>query len=181
MNKSLLTLFLTALIVFLLGCSDEYKTPEDIEGTVAWLNANSALPVFPFGTDPIYIYFNSDKSKISQRMQDNIFNRPEIIEYLNDNFTCISVIPDSLSDSVEFQDSLLSKAELFRMFQVDALPSHYFFSKYGDLKGARTGYISLIEFKHLLRYFAEGYFEKYPFQDYLNDHARDLDTVWGEF
>jgi thioredoxin-related protein len=163
-----------------ISCGDDYKTPADIKGSVAWLSAESALPVFPFGTNPIYFYFHTDRSPYCQAMKEKIFSRPEIIKYMNEHFTSIIIDPDSL-DSITFYGETMTARELLTMLQVEGLPSHYFFNRMGELKGARTGYIQLKEFKQLLKYVAEGYIEKHDFNSYLKSGASDLDTIWGKF
>jgi len=163
-----------------IGCGDNYKTPADVKDSVAWLDAESALPVFPFGTNPIYMYVNSNSSHICQSMNDRIFARPEIIKYLNNNFTCISIIPEEI-DTVRFMGRLFTAPEFFRTMQIESLPAHYFFNKFGDLKGVRSGYIDLREFKQLVKYIAEGHVEKMDFQSFLGLPESRLDTTWGDF
>ncbi|HDL02689.1 MAG TPA: thioredoxin family protein [candidate division Zixibacteria bacterium] len=179
--KKLLPITLIILIfIIAAGCGDDYKTPSDFKDNVAWLDAKSALPVFPFGTNPIYICFYSKQSEPCTAMMDNIFSRPEIIKYMNTNFTSIAVIPEDI-DSVQFLGRLLSRAELLRALKVEGLPSHYFFDKAGKLVGARTGYIKLYEFKQLLKYMAEGYVAKYDFGTFLSMPDSKVDTVYGKF
>lgn len=162
------------------GCGKDYKTPSDVKGTVAWLDAASALPVFPFGTNPIYIFLYSERSQPCQAMMENIFSRPEIIEYMNKHFTCIAIIPEEI-DTVKFLGQTLTRIELLNALKVDALPSHYIFDKTGKLLGVRTGYIQLPEFKQLLKYVAEGYIAKYDFGTFLSMPESEVDTVLGKF
>lgn len=176
---SILTILIFAMI-FWSGCGDNYKTPEDIEGTVAWLDAQSALPVFPFGTNPIYMYVCSESDRYCRHMDENIFKRPEIIEYMNKHMTCIKVMPDSI-DTVTFMGEQLTVIDLLTALKAEAYPSHYFFDRSGQLKGVRGGYINLLEFKQLLKYIAEGYVEKYDFSSYLRLPEAEMDTVWGDF
>ena len=168
------------LFAIFLGCGESYKTPSDIKDTVAWLDGRSALPVFPFGTNPIYFYFHSDKSKICATMMNNVFSRPEIIKYMNKHFTSISVMPDSI-ETVEFIGEEVTAMELIKVLKVGGYPAHYFFNSAGELKGARMGYIQLKEFKQLLRYMAEGYVEKVDFSTFLQMPEAEVDTIYGEF
>lgn len=163
-----------------IACGGSQKTPADIKDRVAWLDARSALPVFPFGTNPIYLYFHSEGSPICSSMTANVFDRPEIIEYMNKHITSISVMPEIL-DSTDFMGRRISSGDLIKVFQVEGYPSHYFFNKQGQLKGARTGYIGLREFKQLLIYISEGYVEKMDFGSFLGTDGADIDTVWGKF
>jgi len=181
MLKKLLPATTTFLLcTALFSCGGDYKTPEDVKGTVAWLDSRSALPVFPFGTNPIYFYVNSHESPVCQNMHKYVFSRPEIIKYMNKHFTSISVMPDSFS-TVVFMGREISSGELMATLQVEGYPSHFFFSSTGELKGVRTGYIGLREFKQLLRYISEGYIEKYSFQTFQTMPEADLDTVRGKF
>ncbi|MEW5922517.1 MAG: thioredoxin fold domain-containing protein [Candidatus Zixiibacteriota bacterium] len=175
-----LIIILSALSIIVGSCGQDYKTPSDVKGYVAWLDAESALPQFPFGTNPIYIFIYSERSQPCQAMMDNIFSRPEIIEYMNQHVTSISIIPDQI-DTVRFLGQTLTRAELINALKVEALPSHYFFDKTGKLLGARTGYIQLPEFKQLLKYVAEGYIAKYDFGTFQSMPESKVDTVLGKF
>lgn len=162
------------------GCGDKQKTPEDIKTAVAFLDARQALPNFPFGTKPIYMFCNASWCQYCRKMKDDIFSRPEIIKYMNENFTCISVVPDSI-ERVFFMGDTVTAAELKNALQMDAYPTHYFFDKAGQIQGVRTGYIPLLQFKYLLKYIASGDIDKYDFDTYMKRNDTDLDTVWGEF
>lgn len=113
-------------------------------------------------------------------MHKFVFSRPEIIKYMNEHFTSISVVPDSFN-TIEFMGQEISSGELMAVLKVEGYPSHFFFSSTGELKGVRTGYIGLREFKQLLRYISEGHVEKYSFQTFQKMPEADLDTTWGEF
>ena len=176
--KPLLILFFVSLLVG--GCGKDFKTPEDIKTEVAFLDAEQALPQFPFGTKPFYFYFHADWCRYCKKMKYDVFERPEIIKYMNENFTCMSVMPDSLDD-LEFLGDTVNIEELKEAFQFKAFPSHYFFSKAGLVQGARTGYIPLLRFKQLLKYVAEGHIDKYNFDTFLLKPESDMDTVFGEF
>jgi len=170
-----------ATAFFSVGCGgDDVKTPEDIKTTVAWLDAKSALPVFPFGDKPIYMFFNALWCPISKEMREEIFARPEIIEYMNRNFTCISVIPDSI-DHVEFLGKEMTGKELLTNFKVSGYPFHFFSTPQGKLIGAREGFIDLEEFKQMLIYFSKGYYKKFDFETFVKTRDAEVDTVYGEF
>jgi thioredoxin-related protein len=179
-RRPILTGILVLIVLFVYRCGDNYKTPADVKNHVAWLDPRSALPVFPFGTNPIYFYFNSDGSYVCRSMNEQIFSRPEIVKYMNKNITSISIVPEEL-DSVFFMGELLSIRDFLKALQVQSLPAHYFFSKTGELKGVRSGYIELREFKQLLKYIAEGYVEKMDFSTFLSTDGAVIDTVWGKF
>ena len=170
--------FVSAAILF--SCGKDYKTPEDIKGTVAFLDAESALPAFPFGTNTIYMFINADWCKYSKGMRERIFSRPEIIEYMNTHFTCISVMPDSLS-VVKFLDEEVTVKEFLEVLKFENYPGHYFFSPTGEIKGVREGYIELRRFKQLLKYMAEGHVDKYNFATFLLKPEARLDTIYGKF
>jgi thioredoxin-related protein len=175
------TLYIVSLILLLLiACGKDYKTPADIKDKVAWLDARSALPQFPFGTNPIYLMFHAANCPVTQDMREQIFSRPEIIKYLNEHFTCISVIPDSI-DSVQFVGEVATGKKLLEVFKVEGYPSHYFFNPQGYLTTAHTGFIELRAYKQLLKYIAEGYIEKYDLPVFLKMPEAQLDTVWGRF
>ena len=176
----LILLTISFLALLILACGKGYKTPADIDDKVAWLNAESAMPIFPFGTNPIYMMFHSADCPVTNDMLDKVFSRPEIIKYLNDNFTCISVMPDSI-DSVRFVGEMATGKKLLEVFKVEGYPSHYFFNPQGYLKTAHTGFIELRVFKQLLKYVAEGYIEKYDLPAFLKMPEAQLDTIYGEF
>ncbi len=182
MTRRIIISFVSVLLIIAaLGCGKKkYLTPADIKGTVAWLDARSALPVFPMGTNPIYMFINADWCKYCQAMKKEIFSRPEIIEYMNKHFTSISVIPDSLNNVV-FLGENVDGAKFREALKVEGYPSHYFFNMRGEVIGVRAGYLDLAEFKRLLKYFAEGYAEKMDFQTFLDKEDAAVDTVWGEF
>lgn len=176
----LFTILLLFFMVIIFSCNKEYKTPEDIESTVAFLDASSALPVFPFGTNIIYIFVNADWCKYSNGMRERIFSRPEIIEYMNTHLTCISLMPDSIN-TIKFMGEEVTREKLLRALQLKRYPGHYFFSPDGELKGVRDGYIDLRQFKQLLKYMAEGHVDKYDFKTFQFKPEAKLDTVIGEF
>jgi len=179
-NKFSLVLIVLAVILLSCGESEDVKTPEDIDSTVAWLDAKSALPVFPFGDKPIYMFINALWCPVSKEMREDIFSRPEIIEYLNKNFTCISVIPDSI-ENVEFLGMTMNGRELLENFKVEGYPSHFFSTAEGRLVGAREGFIGTEEFKQMLIYFSKGYYEKSNFETFTQTPAAKVDTVYGKF
>jgi thioredoxin-related protein len=180
MRKALVPLAVFLSVLILLACGRGHKTPADIKGTIAWLDPGSALPVFPFGNNPIYFYVNSPESRVCRAMEERVFSRPEIIEFMNKHVTSISITPDSI-DTVIFMGRSFTSEELLTNLKVEGYPTHFFFDKTGQLKGVRDGYIGLIEFKHLLKYLSEGYIDKIDFQSYLRLHEGELDTIWGEF
>lgn len=173
-----LTISFVSLLV--LACGKDYKTPADLTDKVAWLDAESAMPMFPFGTNPIYMMFHSADCPITNDMLDVVFSRPEIIKYLNENFTCISVMPDSI-DSVRFVGEVATGKKLLEVFKVEGYPSHYFFDAQGFLKTAHTGFIELKVFKALLKYVGEGYIEKYTLPEFIAMPESQLDTIYGEW
>lgn len=171
---------LILLGTLLFGCSKRgAKTPADIKDHVAWVEGRAALPLFPFGTNPIYMFINNE-SKDCKKMDKRVFSRPEIIKYLNQHFTSLWVAPDSF-DTIRFQEKEYSSDQFKEAFKIKDYPVHVFFNMRGELKGVKDGYIPLEEFKKLLRYVAEGYIEKYDFETYLNMPESKMDTVWGEF
>ena len=176
--KKLLSIF--SILILFLACGKGYKTPADIDDKVAWLDAKSALPLFPFGTNPIYMMFHAKNCQYTDEMLENVFSRPEIIKYLNENFTCISVVPEEI-DSVRFVGEMVTGRRLVEAFKVEGSPSHYFFNAQGYLKTAHTGYIELRVFKQLLKYVAEGYMDKYDLPTFMKMPEAQLDTVWGKF
>jgi thioredoxin-related protein len=181
MKSFLVPVIALFIAVFLFAsCEKEYKTPEDIESTVAFLDARSALPVFPFGTNMIYVFVNADWCKYSQAMKDRIFSRPEIIEYMNTHFTCISLMPDSVT-KIQFMGEEVTRQQLMNALQLKKYPGHYFFSPDGELKGVRDGYIDLRLFKQLLKYMAEGHVNKYNFKTFQSKPESFVDTIYGEF
>lgn len=113
-------------------------------------------------------------------MKYDIFERPEIIKYMNKNFTCVLVKPETF-ERIAFLNDTVSVEEFKEAFQFKAYPSHYFFSKEGLVQGARVGYIPLLRFKQLLKYVAEGHIDKYNFDTFLTKPEADMDTVFGEF
>jgi thioredoxin-related protein len=173
-------LIVSILAIIILGCGKDFKTPADIKDKVAWLDAESAMPLFPFGTNPIYMMFHSADCPVTNAMLDEIFSRPEMIKYLNEHFTCISVMPDSI-DSVRFVGEMATGKRLLEAFKVEGYPSHYFFNAQGFLKTAHTGYIELRVFKQLLKYVAEGYVEKYTLPEFMEMPEAKLDTIYGEW
>jgi thioredoxin-related protein len=176
----LFALILTTIAIISLNCGKDYKTPADIKDKVAWLDGKTSLPMFPFGTNPIYMFFHSFDCPISEKMLDEIFTRPEIIEYLNNNFTCISVVPDSF-DTIKFLGEDVSRRKLLDAFRIEGYPAHFFFDAQGFLKGNHYGYIELRVFKQALKYVAEGYMDKYDLKTFRDLPEAQLDTVWGEF
>ena len=180
MNKKNLGPIIALTLILVFGCGKNTRSPADVTETVVWLDARSALPVFPFGTNPIYMFFNADWCKYCNAMKTEIFSRPEIIEYMNHHITSISVMPESLT-IVKFMGKEYTGQKLMEEFQVTKYPTHFFFNMAGELKGVRVGYIDLREFKLLLRYIAEGDIEKVDFDSYLNGPGGEIDTVWGEF
>lgn len=113
-------------------------------------------------------------------MDRDVFSRPEVIKYINRHFTPIWVMPDSIK-TIKFLDKELTSQQLKEALKITAYPAHFFFSKTGELKGVRSGYIDLKEFKLLLKYMAEGYVDKYDFATFLSQEESEMDTVWGEF
>ena len=182
--KKILLIFLILTITIgavLINCSGEKrKSPADVKNYVAFLDSKSAFPVFPFGNKPFYMFFNALWCPYSKHMREDIFSRPEIIEYLNENFTCISIIPDSVGE-VEFLGQTLNKAQIISKFKLEGYPSHYFSSSDGKLIGARNGVIELLEFKQVLKYYSEGYYHKYDFKSFTETPEATMDTVYGKF
>ena len=133
-----------------------------------------------FHGKPFYIFFSADWCKYCKKMKYDVFEWPEIIKYMNKNFTCVSVKPETF-ERISFLNDTVSVDEFKEAFQFKAYPSHYFFSKEGLVQGARTGYIPLLRFKQLLRYVAEGHIDKYNFNTFLGKPEADMDTVFGEF
>ncbi|MBN2227201.1 MAG: thioredoxin fold domain-containing protein [candidate division Zixibacteria bacterium] len=173
-------LILAILGVIALSCGDDYKTPEDIKNQVAFLDARSALSVFPFGTKPIYMFFNAEWCHYCNSMKKEMFTRPEIIKYMNEHFTCISVMPESLG-TFTFNGEEVTINEFMKALKFQGYPTHYFFAPDGELKGVRVGYIELLDFKQLLKYIGEGYVYKQNFATFLQLPESRLDTVYGEF
>ncbi len=169
-------------IILIVSCGDDYTTPEDIKGHVAWVDGVSAFPNFPFGTDPIYVYFHSEASQPSRYMRENIFNRPEIIKYLNNNFTCIAVEPDSFEFiSMGDSDNMVSRQDFITSFNLTGYPSHYFFNYKGSSLVVQSGYLDLKSLKQLLKYISEGYYQKNSPGEFMRSDDGDLDTIWGKY
>jgi len=182
-NRKRLYLVCAAIAAFvaIAGCGGEdMKTPEDVREHVAFLDARSAFPHFPFGDKPIYMFFNALWCPISKGMRDDVFSRPEIITYMNENFTCISVIPDSIKE-VAFLGQAMTGQDLIANFKIEGYPAHYFCSAEGKLLGGTSGEITLADFKRLLIYFGKGFYKKFDFDTFLETRDAKVDTVYGKF
>jgi thioredoxin-related protein len=181
--KSNLIILVLAIALSVLSASCERKggkTPADFKNSVAWIDGRAALPVFPFGTSPIYVYINSPESAPCKKMAEEIFARPEIIKFINEHFTSISVNPESF-DSIQFWGETYTRDEFKSALKISKYPMHMFFNMRGELKGVYDGAVALKEFKQLLKYIAEGYVEKYDFPTFQEMPEAELDTIWKKF
>lgn len=101
-----------------------------------------------------------------QRLQSEVYTRPDIRTYLNKHFEIARLNIDELDDVIEFKGYSLTSAELAAGLGAEATPTTVFLSSEGDYITRVPGFVEADEFVNILRYIGSGAFRQESYEAY---------------
>lgn len=171
-------LFITSLLVLAMtGCGLSDKHVDD---QLTWTEYDAVAASFPIADKPIFLYISQDNCHYCTDMEENIFTRPEIAWYLNENFRFVNINVDKhLPVSIGGKEYTYEK--LWKFFNIEGLPTYFCFDENGRVNGILHGIQDVKTFKQFLKYVTSGQFGQTRWADWLLSDQGRVDTLFGYF
>jgi thioredoxin-related protein len=140
-----------------------------VDSVVRWKTVNEVMELKKVDPRPVMVFFYNPEYDTSMMMLNNVFNKKEIIMYVNPRFYCVKICAtDSLltwfdqKNYTKNNDSSMNDLIPQILGEKPAFPSLLFYNEENEgmvFKGFRNRY----ELRCLLVYFAEGIDKTTPF------------------
>jgi thioredoxin-related protein len=121
--------------------------------TVKWRSFESAVSESAARKIPAMIYFFSPSCRACAMMDQNVFSREQVAEYINLNFVPVRV-------------NVAERRDLKRRFRITSYPRTFFIDESGKQIDEVPGYIQPKKFLVILRYFGEGAYARMRFDQF---------------
>jgi thioredoxin-related protein len=131
-----------------------------------WLPFDSVQKTFPLAAKPMFLYISQKGCDHCDYMDTAVFNRPEIIQFVNENLTPVRV-DIYLNTPLKVRDSLLNEEQFRSLLSITGVPAYYFFSTSGRVIGVLDSEMDLLTFKRMLVFIRGGHFFRTPWDKFL--------------
>lgn len=167
-------ILIVMLIVFISSCANSKndtkastkESNSNLSHSIKWYNIEEGLKAVKKHEKPAIVDFYADWCVWCKKLEENVFNKPVISQYLSENFIMIRLDTES-NDPVNYKGNNMSPQELSSYFGVTGLPTLLFLDKKGEPVTKLPGYIEPDTFFSLIKYMnAECYNKKVDFNDY---------------
>ena len=101
-----------------------------------------------------------------QRLQSEVYTRPEIRNYLNEHFEIARLNIDEAENVIEFKGYSLTSAELASGLGAEATPTTVFLDSNGDYITRVPGFVEADEFVNILKYIGSGSYRQESYETY---------------
>ena len=149
--------------------SSEKVSAQNIETGIKWEKINTGLDNITKLKKPALMFFYTDWCIYCTKMTSEVFNDPEISQYLNQNFISIKVNPEKDSETVEIMGEKMSASKLMAYTGSTGFPTTLFWDKNKKPVTTVPGFIEKKTFLPILKYLKEECYEKnISLKDYMN-------------
>jgi len=149
--------------------SEEKASAQSISSGIKWEKINTGLENTKKLKKPALIFFYTEWCIYCTKMTSEVFNDPEISQYLNDNFISIKINPEKDNDQVEIMGEKVSPSKLMAYTGSRGFPTTLFWDKNKKPVTAVPGFIEKKTFLQLLKFLKEEcYIYNISLKDYMN-------------
>jgi thioredoxin-related protein len=141
-------------------------TRKTIATKLNWLPFDSVQKTFPIAPKPLFLYISEKGCDHCEYMDSEVFNRPEIARFVNENLTPVRV-DIYLNTPLKVRDSLLDERTFRKLLSIEGIPAYYFFDTTGQVIGVLDSQMDLLTFKQMLVYIGQGHFFRTPWNKFI--------------
>ena len=156
----------TVLILLLLSASLPAQEKKAADNKLRWLPFDSVQKTFPVAPKPLFLYISEKGCAHCDYMDTAVFNRPEIVRFVNENLTAVRV-DIYLNTPLKVRDSLMDEMAFRRLLSIVGIPAYYFFDTSGRIIGVLDSEMDLLKFKRMLVFLRGGHFFRTPWEKFL--------------
>jgi thioredoxin-related protein len=174
--KALIVILLTGAVAVQADESSKGDTTKTAGAKVApakaakarmkWLPFDSVRATFPKASKPLFLYISDVGCVHCEYMDSAVFNRPELIKFVQENLTPVRV--DINNDvPIKVRDTVLNEAEFRKLLSIKGIPSYYFFDTTGRVISALDSQMDLLTFKRMLIYLRDSRYHQYTWDQFI--------------
>ncbi|MEW5796557.1 MAG: thioredoxin fold domain-containing protein [Candidatus Zixiibacteriota bacterium] len=145
-----------------------------------WLPFDSVRATFPAAPKPLFLYISEKGCHHCEYMDTAVFNRPELVKYVNENLTPVRV--DIYMDTpIKLRDTVMNEQQFRKLLSIQGVPAYYFFDTNGRIIGALDSEMDLLKFKRMLVYIRDRHFFVTPWEKFLTLPAASEEAINKRF
>lgn len=153
---------IVASVVFIIMLSNLYAENKEIK----WYNFNEAVSIAKKENKHILVDFYTDWCVWCKKLESEVYSKPEIIKFMNDNFVAVKLNPEKAGE-IDYKGDKYSQGDFAQAAGVTGYPATGFFSPESDYLQIVPGFLPADQFMSLLKYFQEQRYYSLGFQDYV--------------
>jgi thioredoxin-related protein len=149
--------------------SNDNVSAQGINPGTKWEKINTGMDNIKKMKKPALIFFYTDWCLYCTKMTSEVFNDPEISQYLNENFISMKINPEKDNDLVDIMGEKISASKLMAYTGSRGYPTTLFWDKNKKPVTTVPGYIQKKTFLQILKYLKhECYEQNISINDYMN-------------
>lgn len=149
-----------------------FGTAEALYGQdkIVWYSMQQAQQLARQHNKKVLVYAGANWCIYCQKMDEEVFPKPRVIDSLNTYFYGVRVNIESRAPML-FNKKQTTQAQFARRHRVRATPTFIFLNSDGSVIGAQPGFIPAKTFSQLLGYIGSEAYKQIEFGTYLNKYA----------
>jgi len=148
------------------------KTEKVDSGEIKWLQYDVGLAKAKKEKKHILVDFYTNWCYYCKKMDKEVFNQPEIVKILNENFVTIKVNAESNTelniDGYKITERNLAKSE----YRIRGYPAYWFLKPDSERLGMLPGYQKADVLMDVLYFMKESLYDKMKFDEYMKNGGR---------
>ena len=173
-NKTILTFFvllpLLALSFHITKSIGNEKVDKKAGSEITWHTFDKGLARAKAEKKVLVVDFYTDWCHWCKVMDKETYKNSDVIDYAKKNVVMAKIDAETM-EQFNYKGSSYTGRQLTQMFGVNGFPATVFFTKEGDLITPISGYIPADNFLVIVKYLAEGWYEKMKFEDFQKQEA----------
>jgi len=174
-HKNIVTLFVLLQLItfsFQVNCVSGNETPDKNKSSeIDWHTFDQGMKAAKKQEKVLVVDFYTDWCHWCKVMDKETYGNPEVVDYVKKNVVMAKINAET-NEKFEYRGKSYAGRELTMMFGVRGFPATAFFTQSGDLITVISGYIPADRFNVIVKYLAEGWYEKMKFEDFEKQHSK---------